>query len=590
MLRISDKKHVGVWIRVSTEDQVKGESPEHHESRARYYAEAKGWEIVEIYRLDAISGKTVKETPAAKQMLEDIKSGHITGLIFSKLARLARNTKELLEFADIFREYNADLISLGESIDTSSPAGRLFYTMIAAMAQWEREEISARISASVPIRARMGKRISGQATFGYQWKDGKLIPHPDESPIRKLIYELYKEHGRLKTVARLLNEKGYRTRSGANFADSTVDRLLRDPTAKGLRRANYTKSHDSTKSWQYKPESEWVYTPVEAIISEELWDECNVILESHKSKERRPAKKVAHLFSGVVFCACGGKMYVPYKMYKYTCQKCRSKVPVDDLERVFQEQLKNFFFSPQEIAKYLDKASADIREKELLLQVLQRESTKLSAEIDNLLDLYQSGAIDKRGVERKYYPMADRLRQLEEEIPRIQAEVDVIKINHINQEEIVASARDLYSHWSDLPAEEKRHIVESITDRIVIHAEEVEMNLFYAPPPPATPIVALAIHSPPLPLNQPETDRKLATHSQGRAHDRGPGRRGAYPSVARQRGHRLPAARPASTGPALAARGPGRRHADRDLTIALPVAISRSRRSNSSAGNGRLRW
>src|SRR5437870_8978162 len=89
-------KMVGIWIRVSTEDQVKGESPEHHERRARLYAEAKGWEVVTVYRLDAISGKTVKEHPETKRMLEDVTGGRIHGLIFSKLARLARNTKELL--------------------------------------------------------------------------------------------------------------------------------------------------------------------------------------------------------------------------------------------------------------------------------------------------------------------------------------------------------------------------------------------------------------------------------------------------------------------------------------------------------------
>ncbi len=43
------KKHVDIWIRVSTEDQARGESPEHHERRARMYAEAKGWNVAIVY-------------------------------------------------------------------------------------------------------------------------------------------------------------------------------------------------------------------------------------------------------------------------------------------------------------------------------------------------------------------------------------------------------------------------------------------------------------------------------------------------------------------------------------------------------------
>ena len=51
-----DSKQVGIWIRVSTEDQARGESPEHHEKRARFYAESKGWRVKVIYHLEAISG------------------------------------------------------------------------------------------------------------------------------------------------------------------------------------------------------------------------------------------------------------------------------------------------------------------------------------------------------------------------------------------------------------------------------------------------------------------------------------------------------------------------------------------------------
>lgn len=93
-------KTVGIWLRVSTEDQVRGESLEHHEKRARMYCESRGWAVAETYRLEGVSGKAVIATPEAQRMLADARSGRIEALVFSKLARLARNTKELLELSE----------------------------------------------------------------------------------------------------------------------------------------------------------------------------------------------------------------------------------------------------------------------------------------------------------------------------------------------------------------------------------------------------------------------------------------------------------------------------------------------------------
>jgi len=99
-LENTQRKPVGIWIRVSTEEQARGESPEHHEKRARFYAESKGWQVKKVYHLEAVSGKSVMGLPETQRMLDDIKKGRIAGLIFSKLARLARNTKELLSYLE----------------------------------------------------------------------------------------------------------------------------------------------------------------------------------------------------------------------------------------------------------------------------------------------------------------------------------------------------------------------------------------------------------------------------------------------------------------------------------------------------------
>lgn len=486
MAKDAGARRVGIWIRVSTEDQVRGESPEVHERRARAYAESRDWAVVEMYRLDAVSGKTVKEHPEAKRMLADIKSGHIQALIFSKLARLARNTRELLEFAELFRESGADLVSLAEAIDTSTPAGRLFYTMIAAMAQWEREEIASRVAASVPVRAQLGKQLGGPAVYGYAWVDKEFRIDPKESPVRKLMYELFLLHGRKKVVARRLNESGYRTRNGSEWTDTTIDRLLRDPTAKGERRANYTVSKDNKKAWALKPKSDWVLSEVEPIVSVAVWEEVNVRLDAMRLAGKRVTKPVVHLFSGLAHCACGPKMYVPSDSHKYTCKVCRRKIPVETLEAIFREELRSFVFSPEEIRQHTAAGTQQVSELSALLEKLTRDQDKVRSDTDKLIELYQAGVLDKAGFGGRYKSLSDRLAQLETEIPSLEGKRDALRIALLSQEEVLSGSRDLVDRWPSLPASEKRSLVETIVARVIVEDTAVEFEFLYSPGNPTS--------------------------------------------------------------------------------------------------------
>ena len=486
---MQQSKAVGIWIRVSTEDQAKGESPEHHERRARLYAESMGWTVVTVYHLEGLTGKSVMEYAETKRMLDDIKKGNITGLIFSKLARFARNTKELLEFADIFDKEGANLISLQEAIDTGTPAGRLFYTIVAAMAQWEREEIASRVAASIPIRAKLGKSLGGIAPLGYKWegKPGEkkeFVIDEQYAPVRKLVYELFLKYRRKKAVAKHLNDAGYRSRGDKKFTDTTINQILRDPSAKGLRRVNYSQRVNNRNTFELKPPEEWVLHPCPALVSTEVWDDCNRILDASLIKNKKPGPRAKHLLSGYVFCAeCDKKMYVFHKSHSetYRCANCGTRVAVSDIEEIYHNQLKTFLLTETSVSEYLETVDAELQQRENQLSVILNERESLNKKMDVFINMRMNNELSKDIFAEKYKPMEERLIQLNDQMPELQADIDFLKIQHRSGDVVLNNAKDLYERWGTWPLENKRHIVETITNKIVIGKEDIYINLRHLP-------------------------------------------------------------------------------------------------------------
>jgi site-specific DNA recombinase len=464
-------KQVGIWIRVSSEEQANGDSPLHHEERAREYAKFTGWNVREVYDLAGVSGKSVMAHPETKRMLADIKRGHISALIFSKLARFSRNKRELEDFADIFQKHNADMVSLQERIDTSTPAGRLFYTIIAAMAHWEREEIGDRVRASIGIRAKLGKPLNGSAPYGFRWVDKKLVQHPDEAPIVKQIFELFLQLRRKGSVARKLNAAGYRTRESAVWRDSQVARTLFEPAAKGTYFYNTTRR---VGEWKYepKPEDQWSRLNVTPIISEELWHQVGFILAEQDKKGSRPGKVPVRLFGGLTYCQCGHRMYVPSGSRKYTCTKCKNKILEADLEAIFHDEVRGYFDAPERIAGCLETVRKNVADKEGAVAAHRRQIDEVREDMARTHQLYLKGQIPLESLSSYHKPLEERLRQLQAELPRLEAECDHIKIHDLSADQVVREARGLYRRWPNLKVEEKHGIVRSIAERITIGKDD----------------------------------------------------------------------------------------------------------------------
>lgn len=474
-------KAVGIWIRVSTEDQARGESPEHHEERARSYAKSRGWQVKEVYDLAGQSGKAVMQHPEAKRMMKDIERGHITGLVFSKLARLSRNRRELEDFADYFNKHHADLISLSEAIDTSTAGGRMFFHLLGVFAQWEREEITERVNASVLTRAKLGKSINGSAPYGYQWKDRKLVIQPEEAAIRRKTYTLFLENRRKGQVARLLNAAGYRSRNGSIWRDTQVLRTLIDPSAKGIYYFNRVRQTEHSWKTEPKPENEWGKVECEALISEDLWNQVNQIIEEQLKSWKRPGKPPTYLFSGLAQCACGHKMYVRSGSPKYVCRKCCNKIPITDLENIVHQELQVFFTQPERVTRHLQGADRNLVEKQSLLDAHQKELQKVRDELKQTHRLYVEGHITPQGFGDFYKPAEERLNQLVSELPKLQAEVDFLKVNKLSADDILHEAGTLYDRWPSLPGEDKRKIVECLIEKIVIGDGEIDITLSHLP-------------------------------------------------------------------------------------------------------------
>ena len=217
------------YTRVSTEQQADGGvSLDAQKKKIEAMATVRGADLVEIIVDAGASGKNLKRS-GAERLLDMVNRKEIDAVIILKLDRLTRSVKDLAELLEVFDKRGVSLISVEESLDTGTAAGRLVLNVMASVSQWEREVIGERTSSALQHKKSQGERV-GTVPFGYRLDaDGvHFVADAQEQAIFSRIIELRKSGLSLRAISEELNLSGFQTRSGSEWKHQYVAGLLRE--------------------------------------------------------------------------------------------------------------------------------------------------------------------------------------------------------------------------------------------------------------------------------------------------------------------------------------------------------------------------
>ncbi|PFL21690.1 recombinase RecB [Bacillus cereus] len=438
-----------IYRRVSTDMQVEeGVSLDMQKLRLEQYAKSQDWVVVDDYCDEGYSAKNT-ERPAFQQMIKDMKKRQFDIILVYRLDRFTRSVSDLHSILKTMDECNVKFKSSTEIFDTTTATGRMFITLVATLAQWERETTAERVRDSMQKKAELGLRNGAKSPMGYDQKKGNLYINHAESEIVKYIFEMYKTKG-VTSIVKSLNSRGVKTKQGKIFNYDAVRYIINNPIYIGKIR------------WGDDILTDIAQKDFEMFIDKNTWYTIQQIQNSRKIGKVRLQN--FFVFSNVLRCARCGKHFLGHKQVRahnrivmsYRCSSRQHK-GMCDMPQISEDVIEKEFLSLlEDVIIDLD----DTVDQPVELSNLQEQYNRIQEKKSRLKFLFIEGDISQNEYKKEMAVIIQEETTIQKQLANTEDTVSSVEIK-----ELLSRLKD---EWFHLNNESKKAAVNSFVSSISV--------------------------------------------------------------------------------------------------------------------------
>lgn len=215
------------YVRVSTFRQAdEGISIDAQKQKIKQWCDLNNAKLLEIFSDNGISGSS-NNRPGFQAAL-DAAIKHQGIFVCYSMSRFYRGTIQTLRLTEQLEKAGADLVFINEQIDTCSPGGKMVFRIMAALNEFEVDQIRERTKMALDYRKSQGKKLGGDVPFGYDAdSEGYLSENPTEQNVIKIIRKQLGSHGlNYSQMAAYLNKNKHLTKRGLKWYPQTVKNVV----------------------------------------------------------------------------------------------------------------------------------------------------------------------------------------------------------------------------------------------------------------------------------------------------------------------------------------------------------------------------